>query len=323
MKKAAGLAAFALIAGSLLTCAVDLTPPGRRYALVYGVTTYTTDPAATNYPNLAYPAEDAISVKQMLDAEGYDEVLLKYRDPDHVDSPPTKANLISDLEYFASIIDPNDTFIFYFSGHGTSSGGKKYFIPYLGVAGVSPFTFNPGLSVKPGELAGYLDAIPTARKIVILDSCYSGGFVSNPLEVDLTPPGYIRITRGITPDIIAQAIKNYAEFSTSGGSGISPYGNAIVISASGSNEYSFEDDSPFEHGIATYFLLQSRQSGDLNGDGLVTALEAFSLIKAGMDEIWNPSVNVSPGIDPDDPDPEYHETYAPHVSGGPLDYGIF
>ena len=319
---AAALAAT-LSAAALISCSVDLTPPGRRYALVYGVTTYTTNQLDTGYPNLNYPDIDATSVYGLLAINGYDEVIRKIRNAT-LDESPTKANLVIDLAYFASIITPIDTFMLYFSGHGTSANGHKYIIPYLGVDGSDPFTFNPGLSVSEDDLGAYLEQIPTARKIVILDSCYSGGFISNPLEVDLTPPGYINKTDWIIePAVIAKAIQNYASFSASGSGGISPYGNAIVISAAGSNEYSFEYGAPYGHGIATYFYLRSPQSGDLNGDGLVTAMEAFSLIKAGMDQEWNSVAPIYPLIDPSNPDPDYHDTYAPHISGGPLDYGIF
>jgi len=311
MRKASCLAALALMAGMLLTCA-DLTPPGKRYALVYGVTTYTTLQAATGYPNLTYPDMDATSVSEMLTAEGYESVQRRIRNAID-DEAPTKANLAADIANIASLLGPDDTFVFYFSGHGGAFGNDYFFAPYLGIDGASPYLTNLGLCVSQDELAAYLETIPTARKIVVLDTCFSGGFVENPLEVDIAPPAYVRQSYSITPAVIAQAIRNYESFSSSTGDGISPYGNAIVISAAGSGDASYEDPS-IEHGVATYFLLQAPQVGDLNEDGLVTSMEAFALIKAGLDAEWNPYVSTT--TDPP-------ETFLPHISGGPLDYVIF
>jgi hypothetical protein len=323
MRKIFGLSALALMAGSLLTCSLTFAPPGKRYALVYGVTTYTTNPSYVGKPNLSYPDEDAVSVGQMLAGKGYDEVRVRIRN-ETIDDSPTKANLIADMAYFASIIGPNDTFVYYFSGHGGNSGTDYFFVPYLGIDDSALPSYSVILAncVNQNELGTYLETVPTVRKIVILDSCYSGGFVGNPLEVDLTPPGYIRVTQGITPGVISQAIQNYMNFSSTTGSGISPYGNAIVISAAGSNEYSW-DSGTFPHGVATYYFLEAPQSGDLNGDGLVTAMEAFALIKAGLDQNWNPWAYINPDINPENPTPGYHDTFAPHISGGPLDYVIF
>ena len=58
--------------------------------------------------------------------------------------------------------DANDVSLFYFSGHGTSSGSL------LGVG---------GSSVSVDDLRSYLDKVP-GTKIVLLDSCYSGAYVN-------------------------------------------------------------------------------------------------------------------------------------------------
>ncbi len=303
-----GIAAFTLACCALFSCA-DLTQPGKRYALVYGVAFYTTVP--TDGQNLDYPDDDALAVFQMLNDQGYDEVRLEYRSTDNPTGTPSKANMETDMAYFASIIGQNDTFVFYFSGHGNIYDDTEYFVPYLGIDPGGTHAFSATSSVTPDELGTYLAAIPTARKIVILDSCFSGGFVGNPLEVDMTPPAYLDSHGIITPMVIAQAVENYAAFSSGAGAGgISPYGNAIVISAAGAEESSWEYGGSFNHGVATYFFLQAPQHGDLNGDGLVSTLEAFSLIQAGVDNEWNSSVSLS-------------EIFAPHISGGPLDYVLF
>ena len=63
----------------------------------------------------------------------------------------------------------------------------------------------------------------------------------------------------------------------------------------------------------TYYLLQglAGRSADLNHDGHVTVLEAFSYAKAGIDTNWNPAYASS------------SQAFEPHVSGGPVDFVLF
>ena len=136
-----------------------------------------------------------------------------------------------------------------------------------------------------------LDVLPTTRRVVILDSCNSGGFIGDGLEADTVPAqldGGSLWAGTVTPATIVAAIANYATFSTADSGGVSPY-NAMVIAAAGAEEFSYESSSaPYNgHGVLTHFLLQAPASGDLNGDGVVTVLETFALSKAGIDQFWN------------------------------------
>lgn len=90
---------------------------------------------------------------------------------------------------------------------------------------------------------------------------------------------------GFSLSTIAKAITAYASFTTASSTGLSAY-QAQVLSASGSGEFCY-DDSDHAHGAMTYYLLKVAANGDLNGDGAVTVLEAFSLVKAGDGEKWN------------------------------------
>ncbi len=81
-----------------------------------------------------------------------------------------------------------------------------------------------------------------------------------------------------------------------------------MISAAGAGESCY-DDAGHKHGAMTYYLLQIPASGDLNHDGSVTVLEAFSLVKAGIENNWNVS---NPG-----------SAFTPHVSGGPVDFVLY
>lgn len=83
----------------------------------------------------------------------------------------TKTAIISGIASTFSGADDNDVSYFYFTGHGSYTGAftTSYICPTD-----SDGTLNSFISVD--ELETALSAIP-GRKVVILDSCYSGGFV--------------------------------------------------------------------------------------------------------------------------------------------------
>jgi hypothetical protein len=342
MRRLQQLLPLLAIAGLLLSCAGASPTVGKRYALVYGVTRYlggTADPVGsdtfnfpaqgTNTPNLAFPGNDAVDVAAMLASKGY-QVRLRCVDVngdaflDGANAPanaPTRAMLENvDLPYFAAKLGPEDTFLFYYSGHGTqdAQATTEYIVPYGSVysTGATSWAVDTARLVSQGELAAMLDSLPTSRTVVILDSCNSGGFIGNTLEVDRVPRTYAGVTMGISAQVISRAISNYAAFPGTA-DGISPYGGSIVIAAAGADEFSYEgvtlpDGTPLNHGVMTYFLLHAA-SADLDGDGAVTTMELYAFLKAGIDTDWN----SDPGVI------YYGETFSPHISGGPVDWVLF
>jgi hypothetical protein len=231
---------------------------------------------------------------------------------------PTRSNIIADVQALASKVGPNDVVLVYFSGHGTQdtsvTPSREYFDPYESVAyfanGSPPgFYDNPPTSVRDDDLAAAFAAIGTPRKVLILDTCNSGGFIGNRLEADWTPTAYSGGAPFVSPATLIQAISNYASMQSSP-TGLSPYG-AQVLSAAGRDESCYETPS-LGHGVMTYYLLQGLQGSqaDLNHDGHVTVLEAFSYAKAGIDQNWNPNAGSS-------------YTFEPHISGGPVDFVLF
>ena len=125
---------------------------------------------------------------------------------------PTKANLIADLAALGSQVGSNDLFVFYFSGHGMQVTGTppvEYIVPEGGVSGGYGIPAN---SVSDTELGSFLGPISTKRKVVILDTCNSGGFIGNTLEADSIPTASGGSAGGISPQTLAQALSNYLNF---------------------------------------------------------------------------------------------------------------
>jgi uncharacterized caspase-like protein len=290
---------------------MDLPEP-RRFAIVYGINTY---PPIVN--SLTYPVADATSVRDMLASHGY---IVQLR----TESSATKAQLILDIASAAALVGPDDLLLFYYSGHGTQSTSqgvtREWILPY-GSVDAATGSIIEGNAIYDAELGAMLGSLRTQRRVIIIDACNSGGFVGNTLEVDRTPPAFLRTTEGLTWSVIGKAVQYYMDYTRSPSTGISPY-DSLVISAAGANEFSIETDG-YRHGVFTYYLLQAPSSADLNGDGAVTAVETYAFVKAQLDRYWNPTAPISFWLDPSNPDPTLHDTFSPHVSGGAVDYVLF
>jgi len=196
--------------------------------------------------------------------------------------------------------------LIYFSGHGTVDGTTQYFIPYNGI---NPSTGELvlGNCVSPDWLSTALAALPTKNVIVILDTCYSGGFVDSGSAIDTAPQDYSSLSGATETSTVISALSNFGELLSAN----ADEKNAtppIVISAAGSEESSIET-SKYGHGVFTYFLLASASSGDSDGDGYVTATEAYAYAKEKVASAWNASY---PGSD-----------FMSHISGGARDLVLF
>ena len=350
MRKALRFTAFGLLLGALASCSLfDYSNiVVHKYALVYGVTRYTMAALPSAGPNLTYPGADASSMASTLASQGY-VVQSRWVDnagsvwvngtntglsigspatnttdgsvitgtPGSGDAQaPTKGSIIADIQALTPTLGSNDVLVVYFSGHGTQDNTvtpyREYFDPYQGVLQYTPngqYYDFPVPSVRDDELRSTFDAIKTPRKVLILDTCNSGGFIGNQLETDWTAPSSAGTLAFVSPATLVQAIANYLRMQSSP-TGLSPYGTAMVLSAAGRDELSYESSS-YGHGVMTYWLLQGLAGpADLNHDGNITALESFAYAKAGVDQNSNPSVGSA-------------SSFEPHVSGGPVDYVLF
>jgi len=100
------------------------------------------------------------------------EIKVNWNDPDTV-----AASIQSDLSLIKSRIRAGDTLVFYYSGHG-SLGSQPSIEEINAVAGGQ---------LTDVDLATMLadPALANVRKLVLLDSCHSGGFVMNDAPNDL------------------------------------------------------------------------------------------------------------------------------------------
>jgi WD40 repeat protein len=147
------------------------------YLFAVGVNIY----ANRNY-NLKYAVADATEFgaevklqQQSLQSFGRVEVISLR------DSEATKANITRKLGELARIVQPEDTVIFYFAGHGTAHANQFYLIPHdLGYMGARDRLTEPGLatmlahSISDRELERSFEAIDAGQLLMVIDACNSG-----------------------------------------------------------------------------------------------------------------------------------------------------
>lgn len=322
MRKATQPRIWAAGAGLLLTgmafaglSACLLNAPYDKYAIVYGVADY-----QIGVNDLIYPDDDAVAMAAMLAGQGY-QVWIKTDSETVVESAAehaSKANLLADITAVAAVAGEEDLFLFYFSGHGGQ--------PATGPEGSSSDSFNEYIylydsdpsnlttTFSDDQLLAAFGPIAARKKVIILDSCNSGGFIGNELEADGEPSSLVEGSESLA-ELAARAISLYANFD--GSSADIPPWEALVLSASGEREFSYESPDKFGlgpklyNGVFTYYLLEAEREGDANRDGWVTVTEAFAYTQKMIYRDWNFHYGFPSDV------------FSPHVSGGPVDYVLF
>ncbi|NOY08931.1 MAG: caspase family protein [Spirochaetes bacterium] len=313
---------FSVLLPLILTvsCTLNINLP-KSYAMVYGISKYIDSYNEGVYPNLTYSDDDAVSVSSMLEAKGYTVIT-------RTDSAASKEQFLADVDTINSEIRPGDLFLFYYSGHGAQSrdlepsskgveppdrdSDDEWIFLYgsIAVSG-SGLTIDESRTFDDDELGKALKTIKTSRKVVIIDSCNSGGFIGNTLEIDRVPQNFTGKINILNAGVLKEAVTLYADYSKNNSAppDISP-SNALVISASGESEVTYESSS-LGHGLLTYFFLDTPKDADLNKDGYVTVLESFAYVQAAINVNWNTYyLNTDYAL-------------SPHISGGAVDFVLF
>lgn len=299
MRRHASLAPFlaaACFAASLIAAACALPEAPRRFALVYGVTDY---PGTAN--DLTYPAIDATEMNGVLAGSGWISQA-------KTNAAATKATIKSDIESLSAGLTPDSSVLVYFSGHGTSVADTAYFIPHDGLSGTA-------FCVSLSEIKAWFRNLPCRNKILILDTCYSGGFVDTGSAIDSAPQAYGPLDGGTTAEFPSSAFSNFSRLlEMNAGTGDS---DLFVLSAAGSRELSYES-SGFGggNGVFTSFLISAAGNADADKDRLVTLSEAYSYASLGVKSYWNAQTwNQFNGVG--------YADFLPHLSGQRRDVVLY
>jgi len=308
------IAALSLAAALAGCSAGSITVP--RYVLSYGISDYADD------GDLNSPADDAQFMRSLLVADGYTAL----QTAACTDSAVTKSQIQSDISSLASLESDSIIVIFYAS-HGTyfesgSYAGYEgaYLVPYDAInADGSGVLTN---LISPTELSGWISQSGKRNVIVILNTCFSGGFVDSGSSIDTAPQNYGPYDDGTTPSGLWTAIENFGTLLSKNASDSEAPG-PIVISAAGSEEVTYELTSAYsyifdDHGIFPYFIIKAAESGDANGDGYVTATEAYAYAVSGIKSNWNVYYQGEY-----DSETGTYADFMPHISGGARDLVLY
>jgi hypothetical protein len=252
-------AAGLLTAQSLIVNRIEV----RRniWALVVGINDY------AHVPKLKYAVNDAIAF--------YDVLTRMNRLPKEnitllLDKEATLTNLRSELgTQLKSKAARDDMVIIYFAGHGATEpdtlspdgdGLEKYLLPYN--ADLSDL-YSSALPTR--EISHIFRRIRSERLVFIADACYSGANGGRTVSLS-------GMRANLSDAFLARI---------SGGKG------TVVLSASGPNEVSVENDR-LQHGVFTYYLIEALQgAADRNDDGLITTDEVYDYVSEKVTRATN------------------------------------
>jgi len=157
-------------------------PFNKSYALLIGVGKY------RHLDPLTWSGKDVDRMRAFLESQGFDEILSvtdEHVTPDMVRSPQ---------KYFKGKIEPDDRFLFYYSGHGFSiQDGTKMrgFLPL-----VDEVPNSRVHSIPMDGLVQWMNELSAKHLLVILDSCFSGlaieGFETKGPEATVDPVAFAR-----------------------------------------------------------------------------------------------------------------------------------
>ena len=230
----------------------------RRVALVVGVDRY--DDGA--FPRLRYASRDALAMAEVLGDPmqgGFDEVVVLTTEQE-----TSRISILATLDEMVGTLQRNDTFLLYFSGHGTLSAEDS------GETSLYLCTRDTHAE-RPASTAIRVDAlqrifrnrVSCRRKVMVLDSCHNGEAKS--FVDDQTRERISRRRSSLDPAVLTRVGEAEAH-----------------LFAAAFHQPALEDPD-LGHGVYTYFLLESmdRRSddADLDMDGVISVIEAHQFAR--------------------------------------------
>jgi len=238
---------------------------GRIYALFVGINRYHTIPGLNECVN------DVNNLKTSLMGttlwSGADIITL-------TDLEATKSAVTGAITTLGARSGPDDTFFFYYSGHGSNDGASTYICPTDTGKEVSTMISDSEMNALLSPMAG--------KKALIFDSCHSGGFAGK-------NPG-LRTRFHRRPDSVTRFHgPGFARVITS-------IPSMVFLSACKGDELSSETED-LGGGIFTYYLIEALGTGAGlgcaagGGTGLITVQGAYTYATPRA-SAYNPDQNA-------------------------------
>jgi hypothetical protein len=145
---------------------------GRYYALVIGIDDY-----QPPMKKLKTAVNDAKAVGKLLSERyGFDVRYL-------LDQQATRFNILNAIGSYRNSLNPNDSLLIYYAGHGYSDhdADKAYWLPVDAESGIS------ANRIIADDLTTDVKVLPSRHVLIVSDSCYSGGLARGSNEPDSAP----------------------------------------------------------------------------------------------------------------------------------------
>ncbi|MFH1468518.1 MAG: caspase family protein, partial [Pseudomonadota bacterium] len=216
----------------------------RRVALVVGIDRYT-DPALGD---LRYSAKDAQDLAAALSSPGEGSFDLVSQ----VAGTVTKQSFWSAFEAATGHLQRDDTFVLFIAGHGTLDLGGEGTLLYV-MPSDSWLEQPADTGIPLLDLEEAFSHLPARRRVLLLDTCYSGSGRSA-----LTPAMKARLDglRGPLPAPLALDVSE----------------QEVRLFSAHHNQPAIEDEH-LANGVYTHFFVEALGgAGDADGDGLVDVL---------------------------------------------------
>ena len=244
------LLAIMILSAATYAINVQAASTTKRYAIICGISDY------ESVMDLELTDDDAAAMDTVLGDLYWTQVALL------LNQEASKAGIRDAIQSLQDAVDADDIVLFYFAGHGTYGEDLS---PLDEVDGldeyICPWDATPeaSTSIRDDELEAWLDALP-CTKVVILDTCFSGGFIRENEMTTRTMPGRPKA------DLEGSVDRDLAK------------PGYIILASCEYDEYSYESTS-LGHGVFTYFLLQGMASNpfpaDADGDHMISAEEGY------------------------------------------------
>lgn len=202
------------------------------------------------------------------------------------DSQATKAAIRDAITKWLDVWEDEDTLVvFFFSGHGMydldDNGDEndpydEFIVPYdVECNPCAPdAVWLSETAIRDDELDSWLDELESNQIVIAINSCFSGGMVESMAGTAKTLSLGTRSGDGLGPLEVGDGFA--LDVSKPG---------RVVLMASREDQESWEFGA-LKDGVFTYFLIQAlwSSSADLNGDGFVSAEEAFQYLVNRVDD---------------------------------------
>jgi len=257
----------------------ELIPEVTYRALCIGVDDYK-DPAIKD---LRAPSFDVARMKEVFENSSFGYKQSTFNNIDTlIGSQATGDNILQAISLSFSEADSNDVSYFYFSGHGWSDGNISTILPYDAIAK------DASRDISADELASALSMIP-GIKVVILDSCSSGGFIGKGIS-DFTREAGVNNINQFNDNIINSFYKYDFKLSKDN---LAKNSFKVITSATGSQDcyetlYHPVDGNPFGYFSASlcegcgYNNFLSPLPADYNLDNKITINEIYLYIRESL-----------------------------------------